>query len=165
MYLRIPSIAISEKQLNALSDLQKLAQARADMKAKFDETLSLLDRAGLRVLVLPPNPEMIYPPRQCIGLRKGSYCDVPRVVNEKFLGDTTVVLEEVVTRYPNVRLARLMDFFCDAQTCFAAREGKILAYDENHITASAARDLGRFLATDLRWLLGESTVAESVRQH
>ncbi len=165
MYLRLPSIAISEQQLNALSDPQKLAQARADMKAKFDETLSVLNQVGVRVLVLAPNPEMIYPPRQCIGLRKGSYCDVPRVVNEKFLGDTTLALEEVVNRYPNARLAHLMDFFCDAQTCFAARDGKILAYDENHITASAARDLGRFLAADLDWLLGKSAVMGSVSQH
>lgn len=165
MYLRHPSIAISEQQLNALSDTEALAGVRADMQARFDETLSILDRAGVRTLVLAPSPEMIFPPRQCIGLRRGSYCDVSRAINEKFLGDTTLALEEVVSRHPNVKLAQLMDFFCDEQDCFAARDGKILAFDEHHITATAARGLGHFLAVDLNWLLGGPAVATRVIQN
>jgi peptidoglycan/LPS O-acetylase OafA/YrhL len=165
MYLRHPSIAISEQQLNALSDPEELARARVEMQARFDETLSMLDRAGVRVLVLAPSPEMIYPPRQCISLRRGSYCDVPRAINEKFLSDASLALEEVVNRHPNVKLAQLMDFFCDEQHCFAERDGKILAFDEHHITATAARGLGHFLSAHLNWLLGEAAVAKSVSQH
>ena len=165
MYLRHPSIAISEQQLNALSDPDELARARVEMKARFDETLSMLDRAGVRVLVLAPTPEMIYPPRQCIGLRRGSYCDVPRTVNEKFLSDASLALEEVVKLHPNVKLAQLMDFFCDEQHCFAERDGKILAFDEHHITATAARGLGHFLSAELNWLLGEAAFAKSVILH
>jgi peptidoglycan/LPS O-acetylase OafA/YrhL len=165
MYLRHPSIAIAEQQLNALSDPEALARARVDMQARFDETLSMLDRAGVRVLVLAPSPEMIFPPRQCIGLRRGSYCDVPRAIDEKFLSDPTLALEEVVNRHPNVKLAQLMDFFCDEQDCFAARDGKILAFDEHHITATAARGLGHFLAVDLNWLLGRPAVVTPVSRH
>jgi hypothetical protein len=36
------------------------------------------------------------------------------------------------------------------------RNGKILFIDENHISATAARDLGHFLAEDMNWLMGRN---------
>ncbi len=158
MYLRQRSIAVSENQGTALSDPQELAQARADLKASFDATLSMLERAGVQVLVVAPNPETIYSPPHCVGLGRGSRCDVPRVVSDALVGDATAVLAEVVSRHPNARLARLMDFFCDAEACYVMRNGTILYTDENHISATAARDLGRFLAPDLAWLIGKPAV-------
>jgi hypothetical protein len=97
---------------------------------------------------------MIYAPPLCIGLRRGLHCNVPRVVNDALIGDPTVALGEVVSRHPNVRLADMQGFFCDAETCYAMRDGKILYTDEDHISATAARDLGRFLSEDMNWLLG-----------
>jgi hypothetical protein len=46
-----------------------------------------------------------------------------------------------------------MDFFCDQQACFAARDGKILYLDENHINAATARDMADFLRSDIDWLV------------
>ena len=68
-------------------------------------------------------------------------------------------LAEVVSRHPNARLAQIIDFFCDEQTCFAKRDGKILYIDENHLTATAAIGLAEFLRADLDWLLGQPAVA------
>jgi len=104
-------------------------------------------------LVIASNPEFIYPPLQCLGLRRGAHCDVPRAANEALLGDGTALLAEVVRRHPNARLAELMDFFCDEQTCYAARGDKIPFIDENHINATAAKDLAGFLRSDLDWLM------------
>ena len=115
--------------------------------------MTRLDGFGLRVLVLAPNPEMIYSPPLCIGLRRGSLCDVPRAVSDALIGDPTATLAEVVSRHPNVRLAEMKDFFCDAEVCYAMRDGKILYIDKDHISATAARDLGRFLSEDMNWLL------------
>jgi peptidoglycan/LPS O-acetylase OafA/YrhL/lysophospholipase L1-like esterase len=158
MYLRQRSIAVSENQGTAFSDPHKLAQAREAMQMSFDETLTSLERAGVRVLVLPPNPETIYSPPHCIGLGRGAHCNVPREVSEAFVRDATTALAEVVARHPNTRLAQLMDFFCNAETCYVMHNGTILYTDENHISATAARDLGRFLAPDLAWLLGKPSV-------
>jgi hypothetical protein len=83
---------------------------------------------------------------------------VPREVSEAFVRDATTALAEVVARHPNTRLAQLMDFFCNAETCYVMHNGTILYTDENHISATAARDLGRFLAPDLAWLLGKPSV-------
>ena len=83
---------------------------------------------------------------------------MPREVSEAFVRDATTALADVVARHPNTRLAQLMDFFCNAETCYVMRNGTILYTDENHISATAARDLGRFLAPDLAWLLGKPAV-------
>jgi lysophospholipase L1-like esterase len=159
MYLRQRTIAVSQTQATAFSDPQKLGEARAEMQSRFDETLTALERAGVRVLVLAPNPETVYSPPLCIGLRRGAHCDVPREISEGFVRDATKALADVVARHPNARLGQLMDFFCDAGTCYVMRDGAILYTDENHISATAARDLGRFLAPDLAWLLGKPAVA------
>jgi hypothetical protein len=126
------------------------------MQSSLDATLDVLERAGLRVLVLGPNPEMIYSPPLCIGLRRGERCNITRAVNDAFIGDPTAALAEVVSRHPNSRLADMADFFCDADTCYAMRDEKILYIDDNHISATAARDLARFFARDMNWLLGKT---------
>ena len=163
MYLRQRTLAVSQTQATAFSDLQKLAEARAEMQSRFDETLSLLESAGVRVLVLAPNPETVYSAPLCIGLRRGAHCDVPRIVSETLVNEATATLADVVARHPNTRLAQLMDFFCNAETCYVMRNGAILYTDENHISATAARDLGRFLAPDLAWLLGKPAVTSEQR--
>jgi hypothetical protein len=154
IYLWRRAIAVTEEKPVLAGDPQKMAQARTEMQSSFDETLSALERAGLRVLVLAPNPEMIYSPPLCIGLRRGEHCNVPRAVNEALVKDPTEALAEVVSRHPNARLAQVMEFFCDAESCYAMRDGKILYVDADHLSATAARDLGRFLQADLNWLAG-----------
>ena len=83
---------------------------------------------------------------------------MPRIVSETLVNEATATLTDVVARHPNTRLAQLMDFFCSAETCYVMRNGTILYTDENHISATAARDLGRFLAPDLEWLIGKPAV-------
>lgn len=159
------SIIVSEQQAEGAGNPQKLAEARFAMQANFDLMLGFLERAGLRVIVLAPTPELVHSAPSCIGFGKGSLCDVARSRNEPLLKEATIALQEVVARHPNTRLIEPMDFFCDAQTCFAARNEKIFYTDHDHITASAARDLGHFLAADLNWLLGKPAVAAPVSQH
>ena len=154
-YLWRHVLAVSEPQLKMTGDPDKMLQARNDMQAKFDMTLTILERAGLKVLVLAPNPEMIYPPPMCIGLGKGSFCNVPRSISDELIADPTAALSEVVSRHKNTRLAELADFFCTDQTCAPERAGKIYFLDENHITATAARELAGYLSADLNWLMSK----------
>ena len=154
-YLWRKTISISEPLANLAGDPAKMVQARLEMQSSLDATLEVLERAGLRVLVLGPNPEMIYSPPLCIGLKRGELCNISRTVNDEFIGDPTAALAEVVSRHPNSRLAEMADFFCDADTCYAMRDEKILYIDDNHISATAARDLAVFFARDMKWLLGK----------
>ena len=149
------SIAVLEPRGSSFGEPQKLAEARVEMQAGLDAMLGTLERAGLRVIVMAPTPELVYSAPACLWLRNESYCNVPRAKNEQLLGDARAALSEVVGRHKNARLVDTADFFCDAQTCFVVRDGKILYTDNDHITATAARDLGSFLRMDLGWLLGK----------
>ena len=149
------SIAVLEPQDSPMGDPNKIAQARVEMQDSLDAMLGVLENAGIRVMVLAPTPELVYLAPSCIGLRRGEHCNVPRAMNKTMIEESTAALQEVINRHANARLLELMDYFCDAQTCFAERGGKILYTDDDHVTATAARDLGHTLAADLAWLIGK----------
>jgi len=145
------------------TDEKILAQVRADLQADLDVTLSILERSGLRVAVLAPTPQLIYHAPACLASLDTSRCDVARTLNDALLTDVTAALAEVVSRHPNARLVQVMDFFCDEQTCHAVRDGKILYHDDDHLTITGARELGRYLSTDLAWLRGKPDAAGGVK--
>ncbi len=144
-------------------DRKKKAQALAAMQSSLDAMLSTLEGIGVRVVLLAPTPELVFSAPQCLALGRGVQCNVARASSEKYVGDSTVALAEVVSRHPNVRLVQVMDFFCDAQTCFAARDGKTLYSDPDHLTATASRELGRFLSPELAWLRGKPGTAAGIK--
>ena len=156
-YLWQPAISRSEQKADeAPVDTVKVRQARADFQAGLERTLSALDRTGVRVIVLAPTPELVYPAPQCLSLGRGSYCDVDRSLNDTLLADATAALEEVVARHPKARLIDATDFFCDTATCYAARGGDVLYFDDDHLSATGARRLGEYLHGEMTWLLGRA---------
>jgi peptidoglycan/LPS O-acetylase OafA/YrhL len=158
-----PSIAVIDNPRGkvGLPDPKVMAQVRADVQAELDITLSILERSGLRVAVLAPIPQLIYPAPACLATYQPSHCAVARMTIDTLLKDATAAVAEVVSRHPNVRLIQLIDFFCDEQACHAVRDGKILYHDDDHLTATGARELGHFLRNDLAWLRGRpDTVVE-----
>jgi peptidoglycan/LPS O-acetylase OafA/YrhL len=164
-YLWHQSISAADQTTGMMPiDPQKVSLERSSMQANLDAQLRTLAKIGVRVAVLAPTPSLVYSAPQCIGLGRGVRCNVPRALNEALLADTTAALEEVVSRHPNARLVRLIDFFCDSQTCYAERDGKVLYFDDDHITATAARDLGRFLKPDLAWLLGNQQALPEIKR-
>jgi peptidoglycan/LPS O-acetylase OafA/YrhL len=159
------SISVQDKPRGVVAPpgAQAMAQVRADVQAKLDLTLSILERSGVRVVVLAPIPQLVYPAPACLASREASRCDVVRPLNDTLLADVTAALAEVVSRHRNARLVQVMDFFCDAQTCHAMRHGKILYHDDNHLTITGARELGRYLNTDLAWLRVKADAAVGVK--
>jgi len=154
-YLWQPAISRSEQMADEPPvDTAKQRQARAAFQAGLERTLGELDQVGLRVIVLAPTPELVYPAPQCLSLGRAGYCDVARSLNDALLKDATAALEEVVARHPNARVIDATDFFCDAATCYAAREGDVLYFDDDHLSATAARHLGQRLRGEMSWLLG-----------
>ena len=151
IYLWKQSISRSDSIDSPPPDAHKLAQARAAMQAGFAATLETLQRTGVKVVVVAPTPELVYPAPDCLALREESHCNVPRRLADEYLKDTTQALAEVTARYPNARFVELMDFFCDSETCHARRNGEILYYDDDHLTATAARALGQHLKQQLGW--------------
>ncbi|WP_291993417.1 acyltransferase family protein [Candidatus Accumulibacter sp. ACC003] len=164
MHFAHQSIAVADQRPGTVApDAKTMAQIRSGIQHSLDSTLTTLEGLGLRVVVLAPTPQLLYSAPQCVALRGASHCDVPRARNEVMLTDATQALAEVVDRHANTRLIEPIDFFCDAVTCHAVLDGKILYYDDDHITSAAARGLGRYLAADLAWLLGKPDTAAARR--
>lgn len=152
-YLWHPSISVEEQGAGAVQfDPERMRQAQSRFAQAFEATLVALESMGVRVLVLPPTPELVFHAPRCISLGGGPRCDVARQVNESLTGASHAVLSATVARHPNARLAQLMDFFCDEQTCYAMRYGKVLYFDDDHITVDAARRLADYLSGDIVWL-------------
>jgi peptidoglycan/LPS O-acetylase OafA/YrhL len=147
------SIAVADEWADATAEV--IAQRGAEMLASLETTLSTLESIGLRVLVIAPIPMLVYSAPQCVAVRGKEHCNTPRALNDELLVDTTEALARVVAQHRDARLIRVVDFFCDAQTCYASRDGKIFYHDDDHLTTATARDLGRHLAADLAWVLDE----------
>ncbi len=160
------SFSVADKGSGGLeADAKTIAQVRAQMQASLSTTLATLESIGLRVLVIEPTPQLVYSAPQCLALRGEAHCNTPRVLNDELLKETTDALAEVVGQYRDVRLIPLIDFFCDEQTCYASRDGKIRYYDDDHLTTATARELGRYLATELAWVRGEPTAPADSEAH
>lgn len=152
-YLWHPSISVEEQVPGSVqSDLERMRQAQSAFTQIFETTLAALENIGVRVLVLPPTPELVFHAPRCVSMGGGSRCDVARQVNESLTGASYTALSVAVARHPNARLAQLQDFFCDEQTCYAMRYGKVLYFDDDHITTDAAHRLADYLSGDIAWL-------------
>jgi peptidoglycan/LPS O-acetylase OafA/YrhL len=148
------SFSVDDKPWEATPE--SVAQRRAELLASLETTLSTLESLGLRVLVIAPLPQLIYSAPRCLAVRGEEHCNTPRALNDELLVDTTDALAKVVGRHRDARLIEVLDFFCDAQTCYASRDGKIFYHDDDHLTTATARELGRYLATELAWVRGAS---------
>ena len=148
------SFSVDDKQWEATPE--RVAQGRAEFLASLETTLRTLESIGLRVLVIAPLPQLIYSAPRCLAVRGEEHCNTPRALNDELLVDTTDALAKVVARHRDVRLIEVVDFFCDAQTCYASRDGKIFYHDDDHLTRATARALGRYLASELAWVRGAS---------
>ena len=78
---------------------------------------------------------------------------MPRRQAEAQRQDVVDVLKAVAARHANVRLWDPIDQFCDAQTCFASRDGKLRYLDSNHITKSMALTLSDSFRPVFTWAL------------
>ncbi len=153
-YLLYRSISVAESAGEQVGAAM-LMKARVAMQTDLDKLLSTLEGAGLRVVVLAPTPSLIFYAPQCVGFGHGQRCDTSRAENEALLAGAISALDEVVQRHPKTRFVQLMDFFCDVESCYAMRDGKFMFFDDDHVSATASRELGRYLKMDLRWLLEE----------
>lgn len=117
-----------------------------------------LDRALLRIgeapriVLLGPVPKLRFPAPACISLGWDARCEVGRA---DFDASTALVWRELKTlaaKHTNVELIDPTDFFCDGRRCPVMREGYALYWDDNHISASAARTFAeRYLAEPSRY--------------
>ena len=121
--------------------------------AGLEHTLTRLTAAGKRVVFVLDTPELDFDPSTCVrrpvqfSLR--SPCVVPRAKVERRLTRAETRILAVLARYPDVKVFNPLPFLCDAQNCYARRDGEFMYADRDHLTPDGSRYVGKWLARDI----------------
>lgn len=102
-------------------------------------------RAG--VLIVGPTPELTFTPPECLaqarhlGLREDGCFAAPSDLILARLRPTEAEIREVLAQRPAVRAVFPGDALCHGATCVSALDGKLIYFDDDHLSASGARRL------------------------
>ena len=132
------------------SDMTVGELAKGDLlRASLTDTIQAVRASGHQVVVVQDVPFMVAgDPRLCtIWSLTSEECGYERLRAEVETEDsiTRAVHAEVAGAF-EVPVIDLLDSFCDSQTCYTERDGRILYRDADHITVEASRWLTPVLA-------------------
>lgn len=89
------------------------------------------------IVVMGPIPQLRAGISHCLLLDLN--CTLSRREFEELRGDALDQLRALESQIPNLRVIDPSPFFCSAEECFLQRDGVYLYWDDDHISASAAR--------------------------
>lgn len=128
------------------------AEALASLESGLTATLSALRASNLRVLILLSQPEFRHPPYRCILVRPTESCGIERDIYERHRAAVNGVIESLAAGFENVRVVDPVDYFCDERYCPPFLGTIPSQRDDDHVSASAARNYAAVIAADLAWL-------------
>lgn len=136
----------------------ELTDLAAIWEAAMRETITELTAAGKRVIFVLDNPELGFDPKSCIDARPfrlnkkplRSPCAVPRADFEARNRDYRALVSKVLADFPQVILVDGAKPFCDDQWCWAMQDGKVLYYDDDHVSLEGARLIAREILPHLQ---------------
>jgi hypothetical protein len=113
------------------------------------DTVDAITAANPRaaVLIIGPTPELTFTPPECLaqarhlGLREQGCFSAPSDRILERLRPTETEIREVLARRPAVRAVFPGDDLCRGATCVSALDGKLIYFDDDHLSASGARRL------------------------
>ncbi len=108
------------------------------LAAGLDASLSELSHVP-RVLLMGPVPELRREAATCIARGQAHVCGYTRRQFEQAVAPSRRLLAALAARHPNVTLIDPAGFFCDAARCQVMRDGHSLYWDDDHVSATAAR--------------------------
>lgn len=117
-------------------------------KALLD-TVDAITAANPRaaVLIIGPTPELLFTPPECLaqarhlGLREAGCFSAPSELILKRLRPAEAEIREVLAQRPGVRAVFPGDDLCHDGTCDSALDGRLIYFDDDHLSASGARRL------------------------
>lgn len=127
-----PRVVVTSAQRGVLYE-QALARTMARLAAYPNTT----------VIVLYQVPELDFNPTMCaLRINATHPCATSRALVDAYAAPYRALLDPIVARNPNLRVADPTRLFCDAQWCRARADGARLSYrDDNHLSVVGARDV------------------------
>lgn len=111
------------------------------MKFGLANVLTQLTQWSVKTTVLGATPELILNSPKCLMKRPYSTCDISRKLSDAYLNPSYTALRDIVRTSQYTKLIDMRSYFCNTTTCFSSRDGQPLYTDDNHITATTAREL------------------------
>ena len=109
------------------------------------DTLNQLASLSVKVSIIAPLPSLTNSAPKCIVRNPTSKCNISRSASDTFTNPSYLALQEIIKPHASMKLIDLHPYFCDALTCFASKNGRPIFTDDNHITATTARELASYL--------------------
>jgi hypothetical protein len=121
------------------------------------QTLSSLDSAGVRTILLRDSPRPGFDVPVC--LSRAAYRGVPldtcRLSRAIAVDSEAFAAEQRAARsLPHVSLVDFTDLFCESTECPLVRDSMVVYSDDNHLTATYARSLAPAMTGRLASLMG-----------
>jgi len=129
-------------------------------QADADELVTALDRALAhvaprvdRIVLMAPPPQLRDAAPKCIAQSRPDACAVTRAQYDRMAEHSRQVLMRLAARYSNVTVVDPADFFCDSLECPVMKDGHALFWDDDHVSATAARAFARvYVQNPQRWV-------------
>jgi peptidoglycan/LPS O-acetylase OafA/YrhL len=122
------------------------------LASSLRQSLTELQRIGVRVLLVAPTPELHFNTPQCLYRRSEKECRLPRERVDERRAATLNAFNVAIEGLNNVKVWDPIDQFCDDRWCYGARDGRILFADSNHLSGEMSRHLLAEAQPYLRWL-------------
>jgi peptidoglycan/LPS O-acetylase OafA/YrhL len=105
--------------------------------AGFPATLAAVTPHVREVVIMGPVPQLYGDIGRCVLLQKD--CSLSRSDFEAWGAGARAEIERIAAAFPNVCTVDPSPFFCSGDRCLLQRDGIYLYFDDDHISASAAR--------------------------
>ena len=92
---------------------------------------------------------------ECLSVRDSVRCGIARGLVDRYRESSAILIRQVASGHPNVRVIGPIGFFCDANYCAPRIQGELVTRDADHVTVGAARLFAPLVREDFRWLVAE----------
>ena len=122
------------------------------------ETLTRLNNLNKVVIFVIDVPELGFDPHSCLENRRSFFssnqkkkiCAIPRIEYDQRTEKYKQLVNQVSAQFPNLILVDPTELFCDAKWCWAAKDGKILYHDIDHISNLGSYLVGHLISSKIQ---------------
>ena len=110
------------------------------------ETLEYFKNRMILVMLVLENPELGFPPNNCIQrwfLPLPEQCNIPKEKIDERLGQIKREVRELAKKFNNVTVLDLEDYFCGDSRCYVVKHGVMMYADDDHMSLAASREIAK----------------------
>jgi peptidoglycan/LPS O-acetylase OafA/YrhL len=146
------SLSYGESRLDPQASLRAL-------ELGLERSVSRLTAAGLRVLVIGEIPELYFRAPACLARRTPEQCALNRDAVDERRGPVMARVRGATASAPAAILVDPIDSLCDDHLCYPIRDGIVMYFDSQHLTAHGAQSLFGVWRPQLEWATAVDPVA------